>query len=194
MIRIFSALLAIVGGMNSSSHKVVQITGLLTATVSSCVIAYVLFVVVWPEPYTTQPSTQQVALTDDPGATTPTPQPRSSPTPLVSQPAITSSGESSTAYNNGSYTASQSYVIGRGTSTVSATVTVENDVITVVRFANIVGDPESREYIGAFEGAIQPKVVGKRLADVSVSRVGGASLTTNAFTQVITKIENQAIR
>lgn len=40
-----------------------------------------------------------------------------------------------------------------------------------------------------FDGAYKAEVIGKSLADISLSRVGGASLTSKAFNEAVAKIE-----
>ncbi|KXJ97864.1 MAG: hypothetical protein UZ19_OD1000928 [Parcubacteria bacterium OLB19] len=42
-----------------------------------------------------------------------------------------------------------------------------------------------------FDGAYKTQVVGKRLEDISLSRVGGASLTSKAFNEAIANIIDQ---
>jgi hypothetical protein len=45
---------------------------------------------------------------------------------------------------------------------------------------------ESREYLAKFDTTFNPSlIIGKKLEDVKLSRVGGASLTTAAFNQAI---------
>ena len=49
-------------------------------------------------------------------------------------------------------------------------------------------DPNAKH----FEEAYKTEVVGKKLNDINLSRVGGASLTTGAFNQALTVIKTQA--
>lgn len=42
-----------------------------------------------------------------------------------------------------------------------------------------------------FKAEIKPAVVGKRIAELQVDRIGGASLTTGAFQQFLTDIKSQ---
>lgn len=52
---------------------------------------------------------------------------------------------------------------------------------------------ESRANLGSFEKALAAQgLVGKKLSDVSLSRVGGASLTTAAFNQALGQIAAKA--
>lgn len=49
-------------------------------------------------------------------------------------------------------------------------------------------DPNAKH----FEEAYKVEVIGKKLNDINLSRVGGASLTTGAFNQALTVIKTQA--
>lgn len=113
-------------------------------------------------------------------------------------PAATASGDSSTSsaatgeYADGTYTAEGSYQTPESIETITVTVTLQDDVVTDVEVA---GDPqkaESKQYQSQFIGGISDEVVGKKLDDVSVSRVAGSSLTSGGFTQALDAIKADA--
>ncbi len=104
----------------------------------------------------------------------------------------TSSSSSTTSYKDGSYTASSSYYVPHGTNTISATVTVSNGKITAVTTNDNYTDNESAMYIDSFESSVSSSAVGTSLADASFSRIGGASLTTEGFNNVLDEIRTQA--
>lgn len=96
------------------------------------------------------------------------------------------------SYADGTYTAEGTYVTPETVETVSVTVTVVDDVVTAVE---VTGDPQTREtedYQGRFIGGISDEVVGKRLDELSVSRVAGSSLTSGGFNQAIEAIRADA--
>jgi uncharacterized protein with FMN-binding domain len=96
------------------------------------------------------------------------------------------------SYVDGTYTAEGAYTTPESLETISVTVTLEDDVITVVE---VTGDPqkhESEEYQATFIGGIADVVVGEDIDDISVSRVAGSSLTSGGFNQAIESIKADA--
>lgn len=88
---------------------------------------------------------------------------------------------------NGTFTGSGTYLTpARSEHSVAVTVTVENDVVTAISTKY---DGKDSGYSNAhqerFDAAYQSQVVGKPLGSISLSRVGGASLTTNGFNDAI---------
>jgi hypothetical protein len=102
--------------------------------------------------------------------------------------------DSNVSYQDGTYTASNSYSVPHGeTCAIETTVTIKNGVVTAVKNSHTAVDHHSVSYQEWFENAIQTAAVGKKLADVaSLSRVGGASLTTDAFKQAVVSISSKA--
>lgn len=78
--------------------------------------------------------------------------------------------------------------------TLHVAVTLENGIISDLKFTTDVPDNiASKENIEAFQQAFAAmSFKGKKLSEVSVTRLGGASLTSNAFMQAIGKISAQA--
>lgn len=110
-----------------------------------------------------------------------------------STPAEGSAGGSSAGtYADGTYSAEGSYSTPESVETVSVTVTVADNVVTAV---TVTGDPQAREsqqYQSQFIGGISNEVVGKKLDQISVSRVAGSSLTSGGFMQALEKIKSEA--
>lgn len=109
-----------------------------------------------------------------------------------SSTSTTPTASSSSSYNDGQYTAKTTYYVPHGTNTLSATVTIASGKVTAVKVSHDYSDNESGMYIDSFESAIQEAVVGKTISGLSLSRIGGASLTTQAFDDVIATIESNA--
>lgn len=96
------------------------------------------------------------------------------------------------AQNVKSYAKDVTYSVpGDQTETIHVTVSLVDGAISDVAFSyNKPGNEESEEQIGHFEKALKGmSLTGKKLSEVSLSRVGGASLTTNAFMEAVTKIK-----
>jgi hypothetical protein len=70
---------------------------------------------------------------------------------------------------------------------LNVSITTENGLVVDSKIEYTQGaenDPNAKK----FEAAYKEVVIGKRLEDLNLSRVGGASLTTNAFNEAIDKI------
>lgn len=78
--------------------------------------------------------------------------------------------------------------------TLHVAVTLENGIISDLKFTTDVPDNiASKENIEAFQQALSAmSFKGQKLSEVSVSKVGGASLTSAAFMQAVGKIATQA--
>ena len=69
-------------------------------------------------------------------------------------------------------------------------VKVANSIISEVTFSEEAKDQASQYWLDNFTKSLdKSKIVGKKLSDVSLSKVGGASLTTKAFMNAL----NQAV-
>lgn len=104
----------------------------------------------------------------------------------------TGAADATGEYVDGSYTAEGSYQTPESIETITVTLTLQDDVVTDVE---VTGDPqkaESKQYQSQFIGGISDEVVGKKLDDVSVSRVAGSSLTSGGFTQALDQIKEEA--
>lgn len=101
---------------------------------------------------------------------------------------------SSTTYTDGTYTASASYLTPRRVAhEVGVTLTIENDVVvdSVVTFDGIAGE-YSNDNQARFDQAYSAEVIGRPLEEISLSRVGSASLTSGAFNEAKAKIVTDA--
>ncbi len=120
--------------------------------------------------------------------TTPTSSNKASST---ATPTPTSASVAST-YTDGTYAATVSYSVPRGSNKLTAKLTISNGVVTAVSTTHDYTDRESGEFISNFDAKIKASVVGKNISSLSLSRIGGASLTTRAFTNALTAIKNDA--
>ena len=132
---------------------------------------------------------QDAAGTGTPAASTaPSTASSTAPSTGASAPAGAASG----AYKDGSYTAQGSYATPESVESVTVTVTLSADVITAVEVTGNPQKAESQDYQSKFIGGISDAVVGKKIDEISVSRVAGSSLTSGGFNEAIAQIKTEA--
>ncbi|MDU0346690.1 hypothetical protein RWH44_13385 [Microbacterium sp. KSW2-29] len=117
----------------------------------------------------------------------------STPSASAEASAATGSGSSSTGtYTDGTYEATGQYATPESVETIDVTLTIAGDTVTAVE---VTGDPqaaESKRYQSEFIGGIQDEVVGKKLDEISVSKVAGSSLTSGGFNKAVDAIKTEA--
>lgn len=118
-------------------------------------------------------------------------QPTTNQSSSSSNTSVTESTDTS-AYENGTYSATGSYLSPGGRESIGLTVTIENGVITNTELTQNATDGEAREYQSAFAGGYSELVVGKNVNEVSLSRVAGSSLTSNGFNDALDQIKADA--
>lgn len=74
---------------------------------------------------------------------------------------------------------------------MAVSLTVTDGVVTEANVVYDEGDGFSNPNQERFDAAYKAEVIGKSLADISLSRVGGASLTSQAFNDAVAKIAAQ---
>ena len=100
---------------------------------------------------------------------------------------------STSGYKDGTYKATTSYYVPHGANnSLTASVTVSGGKVSAVTVNNNYSDQESSYYIDSFVSAVQNAVVGKSIDGLSLSRIGGASLTTQAFDDALATIRTDA--
>ncbi len=112
----------------------------------------------------------------------------------TSAPATGSAGSAASGgvYKNGTFSADGSYSTPESVEKISVTVTLADDVITDVEVKGNPTKKESEQYQGQFIGGIKSEVVGKKIDEISVSRVAGSSLTSGGFNKAIDQIKAEA--
>jgi hypothetical protein len=98
---------------------------------------------------------------------------------------------SATIYADGAHTVNSSYKAPNGANhTMAVTLTLKGDVVTDTSIV-YGGDKvaESSKYQSRFMSAYESQVIGKKLDAISLSRVGGASLTTGGFNDTLAKVK-----
>ena len=90
-----------------------------------------------------------------------------------------------------SFSANVDYFPEGRSESISVSLKLNGAVVSELSMVNSMNDGKSRMYQLAFESEIQPLVVGKDIKSLNLSRVAGASITTDAFMQAIDKIKSQ---
>lgn len=112
-------------------------------------------------------------------------------TPVAST-AVTPADTRKQAYKNGSYTATGSYMSPGGQEQITVSLTLAKDIITDVSVTPGAYDHTSARYQDKFISGYKQYVVGKNIADVSLTIVSGASLTPEGFNDALNQIKAQA--
>ena len=83
------------------------------------------------------------------------------------------------------------YTVRRIPESITVNITLDGTTVTDLQLTQNTNNGESAVYQDAFLSEIKPSVVGKNIKDINVSRVAGASYTTDAFMQAIQKIQTK---
>jgi len=101
------------------------------------------------------------------------------------------STDTSTTYKDGTYAETGRYISPGGAESIEVSVTLADDIITSATVkGNATG--ESKEHQDDFIAGYKSYVVGKDIDTVSLSRVGGSSLTPNGFNAALKLIKADA--
>lgn len=98
-----------------------------------------------------------------------------------------------TTANGQTYTEKMRYIVPKGGNTIEVTVGVKDGVITTVSDKHVYGgrDSESQYYTESFDSEVSSVVVGKKVSNISSTRIAGASLTSQAFYDALLQISNR---
>ncbi len=103
-------------------------------------------------------------------------------------PAVTNTS----GYADGTYNATASYVTPGGIESIDLTLTIASGVITNTELAASGNSDHAEGHQMAFEAEYKDLIVSKSVDEVSLSRVAGSSLTTNAFNDALEQIKTDA--
>jgi uncharacterized protein with FMN-binding domain len=95
-------------------------------------------------------------------------------------------------YKDGTYNATGSYLSPNGRESIKLIVTIKDGIITDTSVENNGTDRETQQYQSQFANNYKTLVVGKKIGDVSLSRVAGSSLTSNGFNNALDQIKTDA--
>jgi len=125
------------------------------------------------------PTTAVVVLSTNNGTKNANTESTASSSPAASSESTTSSSSDSgsSTYKDGTYTATGSYSTPGGQESIGLLVTLNGDTITAASVTQNATGGEAEEYQAKFASAFKSQVVGKKIDEVSLSRVAGSSLT-----------------
>lgn len=111
----------------------------------------------------------------------------------TAQPSTSSNTSASNGtYKDGTFTAEGSYSTPGGQESIDVKITLSGGVITAADVTQKPISQEARTYQAAFVSGYKSQVVGKKIDDVSLSRVSGSSLTPNGFNNALDTIKSDA--
>ncbi len=98
----------------------------------------------------------------------------------------------SATYKDGVYSAIGDYVSPAGPETIDVTLTVAGGVVTDATVDANATNPASVQWQGKFIADYKVQVIGKKLADLSLTNVSGSSLTPKGFNEAVAEIRAEA--
>lgn len=104
----------------------------------------------------------------------------------------TTASASTSAYKDGTYDAEGSYQSPGGTESIGVSLTLADGAVTAVTVTPKATDPNGERFQGEFKDGISSEVVGKKLDELSVSKVAGSSLTSGGFNAAVEQIKADA--
>lgn len=113
-------------------------------------------------------------------------------TPTMSNEAQTTIVPENAKYKDGTYEATGNYVSPGGPREVDISVVIDGDVVMDATFTGSSTDAPSKRFQGEFRDNFKQMVVGKRIDDLTITKVAGSSLTPIGFTDALEKIKVQA--
>lgn len=105
---------------------------------------------------------------------------------------IDSGADTSASYADGGYEATGDYVSPAGPSQVTVELTLADDVVADVTVTPLATDPTSKGFQTQFAEGIAAEIVGQDIDTLTVSRVGGSSLTSGGFNDALEQIKAEA--
>lgn len=90
----------------------------------------------------------------------------------------------------GTYEGEASYSTGRAVHELDVTLTIENDVVVAADVTYDGGDAPT-PILQSFDQAYQAEVIGQNIDTIELSRVGGASWTSDAFNEAVSEVRAQ---
>lgn len=107
---------------------------------------------------------------------------------------VDTSLDTSAEYADGTYSATGSYTSpAPGTSQVEVEITLENDIVTAVTVTPDATDATSKGFQTQFANGISAAIVGADIDTLTVSRIGGSSLTSGGFNDALAQIKAEAL-
>lgn len=97
-----------------------------------------------------------------------------------------------TIYKDGTYSATGQYSTPGGRESITLSITIHNDKITASSLMQNARSEQAKDYQQQFATGYKQVVVGKKIEEVSLSRVAGSSLTSSGFNNALEQIKTDA--
>jgi len=110
-------------------------------------------------------------------------------TPTFSESMVISPQPTAIISTKRSMSATADYQVKRFDESIEVSVKLENSTVTDLTIVHTPVNGSSRFYHSVFDGEIRSQVIGKDIKDIRITKIAGASFTTNAFAQAIGKIQ-----
>lgn len=114
------------------------------------------------------------------------------PTPTPTPKVPVESTKPTLQYKDGTYSVDGTYRSPEGPETIGITLTIKDDFIVDAVAILQARDKQSVKYQEVFVKNFKALVVGKKLSEVSLSKVSGSSLTPKGFNQAVVVIRAKA--
>ena len=112
--------------------------------------------------------------------------------PAPVRPSGTLTRRTTSPYRDGVYDATGHYETPGGSETLGVTLTVQDGTVSGARVHVEASSPTARQFQDQFASRYAAQVVARKLSEVSVSRVAGASLTSVGFDRAVAAIRSHA--
>lgn len=112
--------------------------------------------------------------------------------PLARSNDSSQQAQSTSSLKDGSYQATSSYFVPNGSEDIKVNLTLKNGVVNDVAVINSENDFTSASYQEDFVSAYKNFVVGKKITDLQLNIISGASDTTRGFNDALSQIAAQA--
>jgi uncharacterized protein with FMN-binding domain len=103
-----------------------------------------------------------------------------------------STSPSANTYKNGTYSAVGTYSTPGGRESIGLSVTIRDDKIVDSSLTQNARTEQAKDFQQRFASGYKQEVVGKKIEEVSLSRVAGSSLTSSGFNNALDTIKNDA--
>ncbi len=108
--------------------------------------------------------------------------------PLNTPPETPATPSVTTMYKDGTYSAEGEYTSPGGAEKINVTLVLKDDVIVDATVKSLATLPASVNWQGKFISGVKAEVVGKKLSEVTLTKVSGSSLTPKGWNDAVAKI------
>ncbi len=114
------------------------------------------------------------------------------PATTASPPGTTITPTITSNYKDGSYTATSNYFVPHGSEAIKVNATLQSGVVASISVSNSENDFDSASYQESFSTAYKSHVLGKKINGLQLDVIAGASDTTQAFNEALSRIASKA--